>query len=103
MLLRPSLVRADHEVCCEEQRIQHSHANSFLSTCRFRILDSSVPMVQPAKDRMRNINKRAGASQLRIAVDQDQGCIHHTVSEEAISSISTRASGCCKAVGTGNT
>src|SRR5258708_16650446 len=23
-------------------------------TCRFRILDSSVPMVQPAKDQMRN-------------------------------------------------
>src|SRR6266436_3818623 len=27
---------------------------SFFLTCRFRILDSSVPMVQPAKDRMRN-------------------------------------------------
>jgi hypothetical protein len=31
------------------------------------------------------INQRAGASELRIAVDQDQGCIHHTVSASILS------------------
>ena len=31
------------------------------------------------------VNEGAGASQFRIAINQDQGCIHHTVSASVLS------------------